>query len=69
MTMLIASCGATGPVKVEVVDTACDWVKPIYLIEHDIEVMNKQTKRDVLTHNKSWQVNCSSPNVHSKTTN
>ncbi|KWZ90644.1 hypothetical protein HMPREF3212_02469 [Citrobacter freundii] len=47
-------------------DTACDWVKPIYLIEHDIEVMNKQTKRDVLTHNKSWQVNCSSPNVHSK---
>lgn len=57
MTMLIASCGNRGSVPV-VVDTACDWVKPIYLTEHDIDVMDKQTKRDVLAHNKTLQSNC-----------
>ncbi|MGG8285590.1 hypothetical protein [Klebsiella sp. 141162] len=55
--MLIASCVARGSVPV-VVDTACDWVKPIYLTDHDIDVMDKQTKRDILAHNKAWQVNC-----------
>ncbi|MDD8662752.1 hypothetical protein LAX16_08625 [Escherichia coli] len=57
--MLIASCGNRGSVPV-VVDTACDWVKPIYLTDHDIDVMDKQTKRDVLAHNKSWKANCQS---------
>ena len=37
MTMLIASCVTRGSVPV-VVDTACDWVKPIYLTDHDIDV-------------------------------
>ncbi|EOY4629664.1 TPA: hypothetical protein ACP5BQ_001492 [Escherichia coli] len=55
--MLIASCVNRGSVPV-VVDTACDWVKPIYLTDHDIAGMDKQTKRDVLAHNKSWQANC-----------
>ncbi|WP_439195565.1 hypothetical protein [Enterobacter hormaechei] len=40
------------------VDTACDWVKPIYGTDHDWDVMDKQTKRDILAHNKSWQANC-----------
>lgn len=57
-TMLIASCGTTGPVKVEVVDTACDWVKPIYGTDHDWDVLDRQTKKDILAHNKAWQVNC-----------
>ncbi|EPQ1146865.1 hypothetical protein [Citrobacter amalonaticus] len=55
--MLITSCVTRGSVPV-VVDTACDWVKPIFLTDHDIDVMDKQTKRDVLTHNKAWQANC-----------
>ncbi|WP_072277043.1 hypothetical protein [Kluyvera cryocrescens] len=55
--MLIASCGSRGSAPA-VVDTACDWVKPIYLTEQDIAVMDKQTKRDVLTHNKTWEANC-----------
>ena len=38
-----------------VVDTACDWVKPIYLTDHDIDVLDRQTKRDILAHNKAWQ--------------
>nr|WP_223802893.1 hypothetical protein [Kluyvera sp. CRP] len=62
MTMLIASCVNRGSVPV-VVDTACDWVKPIYLTDHDISVMDKQTKRDVLAHNKSWKANCQSNNT------
>ncbi|EPM5600059.1 hypothetical protein ACTNF7_004366 [Citrobacter braakii] len=56
--MLIASCAETGPAKVEVIDTGCDWVSIIYLTEHDIAVLDKQTKRDILAHNKSVQANC-----------
>jgi hypothetical protein len=41
-----------------VVDTACNWVRIIYLTDHDIDVLDKQTKRDILAHNKSVQANC-----------
>ena len=58
MATLIASCTTTGPVKPEVIDTACDWVKPIYLTDHDIDVMDMQTKRAVLAHNNAWQMIC-----------
>lgn len=58
MMMSIVSCAQTGPAKVEVIDTGCDWVYFIRLTEHDIEVMDRQTKRDILAHNKSWQANC-----------
>ena len=57
MTMLITSCAKTLPAPV-VVDTACNWVRIIYLTDHDIDVMDKQTKRDILAHNKSVQANC-----------
>ncbi|GKP71454.1 hypothetical protein NUKP47_48430 [Klebsiella quasipneumoniae] len=57
MTMLIGSCVSTSPAPV-VVDTACYWVRIIYLTDHDIDVLDKQTKRDILTHNKSVQANC-----------
>nr|DAG83424.1 MAG TPA: hypothetical protein [Caudoviricetes sp.] len=62
MTMLIASCVTRGSVPV-VVDTACDWVKPIYLTEHDIDVLDRQTKKDILAHNKAWQANCQKPKL------
>lgn len=58
MTMLTASCAKDIPAKPEVTDTACDWVNIIYLTEHDIEVMDGQTKKDILAHNKAWQANC-----------
>ncbi|QLR45487.1 hypothetical protein HV346_08845 [Enterobacter sp. RHBSTW-00994] len=58
--MLIASCVTRGSVPV-VVDTACDWVKPIYLTDHDIDVMDRQTKKDILAHNKAWLANCQHP--------
>ena len=58
MTMLIASCADTGPAKVEVIDTGCDWVSAIRLTEHDIDELDRQTKKDILAHNKAWQANC-----------
>nr|DAE91725.1 MAG TPA: hypothetical protein [Caudoviricetes sp.] len=59
MTMLIASCAKDLPAPV-VVDTACSWVRIIYLTDHDIDVLDKQTKRDILAHNKAVQANCQS---------
>ncbi|WP_410736623.1 hypothetical protein [Citrobacter koseri] len=56
--MLIASCAKNSPAKPEVTDTACDWVNIIYLTEHDIDVLDKQTKRDILAHNKAVLRNC-----------
>ena len=58
MIMLIGSCAKTLPAKPEVIDTACSWVRIIYLTDHDIDVLDRQTKRDILAHNKSVQANC-----------
>lgn len=44
--------------KPVVVDTACNWVKPIYVTEADIMTMDDRTKRAILTHNKTWKANC-----------
>ncbi|HHT0475902.1 TPA: hypothetical protein ACTW83_004096 [Klebsiella michiganensis] len=55
--MLIASCAKDLPAPV-VIDTACSWVRIIYLTDHDIDVLDKKTKRDILAHNKSVIVNC-----------
>lgn len=57
MTMLTASCVSTSPAPV-VVDTACSWVRVIYLTDHDIDVLDMQTKRDMLAHNKAVRANC-----------
>ncbi len=57
MTMLIASCAKDLPAPV-VVDTACNWVRIIYLTDHDIDVLDKQTKRDILALNKAVKANC-----------
>jgi hypothetical protein len=46
----------TGPVPV-VVDTAATGLV-IYLTDHDIDVLDRQTKKDILAHNKAWQANC-----------
>ncbi|PXI75707.1 hypothetical protein DMQ65_07755 [Klebsiella pneumoniae] len=55
--MLIGSCAKSLPAPV-VVDTACSWVRIIYLTDHDIDVLDKQTKRDILALNKAVKANC-----------
>ncbi|EKT1122201.1 hypothetical protein QDT82_001578 [Escherichia coli] len=57
MTMLIASCAKTSPAPV-VIDTGCLWARIVYLTNSDIDLLDKQTKRDILAHNKAWQANC-----------
>ncbi|EPC3765317.1 MULTISPECIES: hypothetical protein [Klebsiella] len=64
--MLIGSCAKTLHAPA-VVDTACNWVRIIYLTDHDIDVLDRQTKRDILAHNKSVQGNC--PQQTDKATN
>ncbi|EPB7268977.1 TPA: hypothetical protein ACYE41_004732 [Klebsiella pneumoniae] len=54
----MGSCASTLPAPV-VVDTACRWVRVIYLTDHDIDVLDKQTRRDILAHHKAVQANCS----------
>ncbi|MGM5709607.1 hypothetical protein AAIE16_23285, partial [Enterobacter hormaechei] len=52
MSALTAGCvGGTPKASYVFVHDSCDWVKPIYLTDHDIDVMNHQTKRDILAHN------------------
>lgn len=58
MTLLIGSCAKDLPASV-VVDIACSWVRIIYLTDHDIDVLDKQTKRDILANNNSVQANYS----------
>lgn len=56
--LLTTSCAQTGLTRIEVVDTACNWVKPILVTEADIMTMDERTKRAILTHNKTWKANC-----------
>lgn len=62
VSALAAGCvgGPPKPSYVFVHDS-CDWVKPIYLTDHDIDVMDLQTKKDILAHNKAWQASCQNP--------
>ncbi|WP_331252031.1 hypothetical protein [Enterobacter hormaechei] len=45
-------------------DTACDWVKPIYGTAHDWDMLDRQTKKDILAHNKAWKANCGKIEPH-----
>ena len=56
--MLISSCQTNGRADPVVVDTACNWVRPIIVTKNDIAVMDGQTKRAILSHNEKWQANC-----------
>ncbi|MCC9326961.1 hypothetical protein N8T01_03430 [Enterobacter hormaechei subsp. steigerwaltii] len=63
VSILIAGC-VGGPPKPNYVfvHDSCDWVRPLYLTDHDIDVMDRQTKKDILAHNKAWQANCQKEN-------
>lgn len=65
MTLLVTSCAQTGTAtKLKqaidqqpiVIDTACDWVKPIYISNAD--VLSDGTARQILALNQTWQKNC-----------
>lgn len=57
LAMLSASCATTGPsspelpTQVRIVDTGCDWTRPIYIARED--VLTDSTARTILTHNQT----------------
>ena len=60
-TLLLTSCSLTGrETKVKVVDTSCDWIRPIYISKHDM--LTSATARQILVHNKQWKKICDEAN-------
>ncbi|TDY82967.1 UNVERIFIED_ORG: hypothetical protein C7429_101456 [Pantoea allii] len=56
MLLSLNGCGNGGGARA--IDTGCEWVRPIYVSDHDIDVMSAPTKRQILTHNETWDLNC-----------
>jgi hypothetical protein len=64
--LALAGCAATCPppnslppevvTKTRVVDTSCDWVKPIYLDKAD--VLSDATAQAILAHDNAGAKNC-----------
>lgn len=52
MLLSLTGCGNVGGVRV--IDTGCERVRPIYVSDHDIDVMSAPTQRQILTHNETW---------------
>lgn len=67
--LLLASCStnlaATKPVepsviqKIVTVDTACQWLTPIYISRAD--VLTDGTARQILAYDKTYVANCGKP--------
>lgn len=61
---LLTGCAATCPptaapevvTKTRVIDTSCDWVKPIYLDKAD--VLSDATAKAILAHDQAGAKNC-----------
>lgn len=51
------SCATNGPEnKIEVIDTSCRWVNPIYISEDDS--LSYNTAIQILKYNESWKELC-----------
>ncbi|KML48101.1 hypothetical protein VL15_30515 [Burkholderia cepacia] len=70
LAVLSSSCATTGPAtkptaapcepqivtKTRIVDTACDWARPVYVSKTD--VLSDDTARQILAHNMAGAKNC-----------
>lgn len=56
MLLSLSGCGNGGGARA--IDTGCEWVRPIYVSDYDIDVMSALTQRQILTHNETWEKNC-----------
>lgn len=64
LSLLLAGCASSCPpapvpevvTKTRVVDTSCDWVKPIYLDKAD--VLSDATAEAILAHDKAGAAHC-----------
>lgn len=55
---LLVSCASNGKgiEKINVIDTACSWVKPIYISKDD--VLTDGTARQILANNRAYMSSC-----------
>lgn len=57
LALLNASCATTGRgTEIEVIDTACEWVRPITISKDDR--LTDGTARLILAHNRAWVSAC-----------
>ena len=68
--LLLTACAQNGvnnngqPVRIEevvkartvIIDTACDWVRPIFISRSD--TLTIETARSILVHNETWEAQC-----------
>lgn len=52
----VAVTACAGPPRRVVVDTACDWVRPILVADADI--LTDATARAILAHDEAWEARC-----------
>jgi hypothetical protein len=41
-----------------VIDTACSWVRPVYLTRAEIDALSQTTQRAILMNNENWDRKC-----------
>ena len=58
---LLSACATINP---PVVDTSCDWVRPIYVSKQD--TLTDKTAREILSHDNKWQKICGNKKDQSK---
>ena len=64
LALSATSCATNGPVQV--IDTSCDWVQPIWLDRTEIDHMTDGTLRQILTHNETWKKKCNDDKMPSR---
>ena len=55
LPLLLTACGTIGH-EIKVVDTACEWTKPIYVSKADI--ITDETAKQILAHNETGRLRC-----------
>lgn len=53
--LLLTGCATVQP-QTQLVDTSCNWVKPIYVSKKD--VLTDGTASQILIHDKKWKTFC-----------
>lgn len=64
MAMLLSACATSGPAeqvphlvtRIRIIDTGCDWTRPIYVNKAD--VLADETAKAILAHNLAGAKRC-----------
>lgn len=56
LAVLLSGCGTTAGPEIKIVDTGCDWTRPIYMSRADI--LTDGSARQILAHNETGAARC-----------